>query len=190
MPRPAANPPAATVFPRASRSPAPPRRASLAADIRQLIDAARGQVAAAVNASLTTLYWQIGARIQVDVLKKKRAGYGEEVITTLSRELEQDYGRGFGEKNLRHMLRFAEAFPDERIVSALRRQLTWSPIKSVIYIDDSLKRDFYAEMCRIERWSTRMLRPPGETSAEAGMIRFVKPGPTRTPAADTEKVSG
>ncbi len=49
------------------------------------------------------------------------------------------------------MLRFAEAFPDREIVSALSRQLGWTHFRSLIYLDDPLKRDFYAEMCRIER---------------------------------------
>jgi predicted nuclease of restriction endonuclease-like (RecB) superfamily len=56
------------------------------------------------------------------------------------------------------MLRFAEVFPDFEIVSALRRQLSWTHFKQLIYLDDPLKRDFYAEMCRIEGWSTRLLR--------------------------------
>lgn len=56
------------------------------------------------------------------------------------------------------MIRFAEIYPDTEIVSALRRQLTWSHFKEIIYLDDPLRRDFYAEMCRIERWSTRTLK--------------------------------
>jgi predicted nuclease of restriction endonuclease-like (RecB) superfamily len=56
------------------------------------------------------------------------------------------------------MLKFAEVFPEESIVSALRRQLAWTHFKQIIYLDDPLKRDFYAEMCRIEGWSTRVLR--------------------------------
>jgi predicted nuclease of restriction endonuclease-like (RecB) superfamily len=71
--------------------------------------------------------------------------------------LEGRHGRGFGEKSLRHMLRFAQAFPEAEIVSALRRQLTWSHFKQLIYIPDDPKRTFYAEMCRIEGWSTRTL---------------------------------
>jgi predicted nuclease of restriction endonuclease-like (RecB) superfamily len=55
------------------------------------------------------------------------------------------------------MIRFVESFPDEQIVSALRRELTWTHFKHLIYLDDPLKRDFYAEMSRIERWSTRTL---------------------------------
>jgi len=46
----------------------------------------------------------------------------------------------------------------EAIVSALMRQLSWTHFLSVVYLQDSLQRDFHAEMCRIERWSTRTLQ--------------------------------
>ena len=55
------------------------------------------------------------------------------------------------------MVRFAEVFPDAKIVHALSAQLSWTHLRQIIYLDDPLKRDFYAEMCRIERWSTRTL---------------------------------
>ena len=131
---------------------------ALTADIRQLIEGARQQVAQAVNAGLTSLYWQIGARIRQDILKNTRAEYGAEIVATLGRQLEIEFGRGFGEKNLRRMVQFAETFPDVEIVAALRRQLSWAHFKSLIPMKDSLKRDFYAEMCRVEGWSTRMLQ--------------------------------
>ena len=129
----------------------------LLSDVREMILTARQQVAQVVNAGLTLLYWNIGHRIQQDILKNKRAEYGAEIIADLGARLEKDFGRGFGIKNLRHMVRFVEAFPEIQIVYALRRQLTWTHFRSVIYFDDPLKRDFYAEMCRIERWSTRTL---------------------------------
>ena len=127
-------------------------------DIRTLIEETRSAVAVTVNAGLTVMYWQIGKRIQEDVLKSERASYGDEIVSTLSRQLSADYGRGFSEKSLRHMIRFAEAFPDERIVSALMRQLSWTHFLSIIYLPDPLQRDFYVEMCRIEKWSTRSLQ--------------------------------
>ena len=68
-----------------------------------------------------------------------------------------EFGRGFGEKNLRRMLQFAEVFPDQKIVVSLLRQLGWTHFLRIIPIDDPLKRDFYAEMCRIEKWNTRTL---------------------------------
>ncbi len=55
------------------------------------------------------------------------------------------------------MIRFAEAFPDEQIVAALSRQLGWTHFREIIPLEDHLQRDFYAEMCRIERWSIRTL---------------------------------
>lgn len=130
---------------------------SLATDVRSLIREAREHTATAVNAALTTLYWQIGKRIHQDILKDKRAGYGARIVSVLGLRLSAEFGRGFDEKSLRHMVRFAEVFPDSEIVSALRRQLGWTHFKSIIYLDDPLKRDFYAEMCRVERWSTRTL---------------------------------
>ncbi len=130
---------------------------ALIADVRDLILQAREGVARAVDSALTTLYWHIGRRIVQDVLKDKRAGYGEQIVSALGRQLEQEFGRGFSVKSLHHMTRFAQAFPDENIVSALRRQLTWTHFKALVYIEDPLKRDFYAEMCRIEGWNTRTL---------------------------------
>ena len=132
---------------------------ALAADIRQMIEVARQQVTQAVNAGLTTLYWQIGARIRQDILKTKRAEHDAEIVATLGRQLEAGFGRDFDEKSLRHMLKFAIAFRGESIVSALRRQMAWTHFKQIIYIEDPLKRDFYAEMCRIEGWSSGWPRP-------------------------------
>jgi predicted nuclease of restriction endonuclease-like (RecB) superfamily len=130
----------------------------LLGDIRQLIEASRTDLAVAVNSTLTLLYWNIGRRIHSEVLHGQRAAYGGQIVSALSRQLETDYGRGFSAKNLRHMLRFAEAIPSEEIVSAVRRQLSWTHIKTLIYIDDPLKRDFYLQMCQQERWSTRILQ--------------------------------
>ncbi len=126
-------------------------------DLRTLITDARQEVARFVNSALVMLYWKVGQRIQKDVLKEKRAGYGEEIVATVSRKLTLEFGNGFTDKNLRHMVRFAGVFPEEQIVYALSRQLSWTHFRLVIYLDDPLKRDFYAEMCRIEGWSTRTL---------------------------------
>ena len=56
------------------------------------------------------------------------------------------------------MVRFAEIFPDEQIVNALRSQLSWTHFRELLSIEEPLKREFYAEMCRAERWSTRTLQ--------------------------------
>jgi predicted nuclease of restriction endonuclease-like (RecB) superfamily len=132
--------------------------AGLLADLRQLIEQARQAAAVAVNAGLTLMYLHIGQRIRTDVLGGHRAGYGEEIVATVSRQLTADYGRSFSAKSLRHMMRFAEVFPSQGIVSTLSRQLAWSHILELIYLKDPLARDFYAQMCSTERWSVRTLR--------------------------------
>ena len=131
---------------------------ALISDVRELILQAREGVARAVDSGLTTLYWHVGRRIRQDILKEKRAEYGEEIVSALSAQLETEFGRGFGEKNLRRMVQFAERFPDGKIVAALLRQLGWTHFTMLLPMSDPLKRGFYAEMCRIERWSTRTLR--------------------------------
>jgi len=130
----------------------------LFSDISVLIRESRTSVAIAVNAGMTMLYWQIGKRISEEILKKERAAYGQEIVSSLARQLAEEYGRGFSEKSLRHMIRFFDSFPNEKIVSSLLRQLSWTHFIAIIYLDDPLKREFYAEMCRVERWSTRTLQ--------------------------------
>jgi hypothetical protein len=132
--------------------------APLLADVRGLILVAREGAARAVNAGLTILYWEIGNRIHTDVLKETRAEYGEQIVSALAKHLKAKFGRDFGRRNLFRMIRFAEVFPDRKIVSALMTQLGWTHFLSIIPMNDQLERDFYAEMCRIERWSTRTLQ--------------------------------
>lgn len=56
------------------------------------------------------------------------------------------------------MIHFAEVFPKKEIVYALSRQLGWTHFRHIIYLKDRLQREFYSEMCRVERWSTRTLQ--------------------------------
>ena len=132
--------------------------APLLTELRQLIAQARQSAAVAVNAGLALMYWRIGERVRREVLQGERASYGVQIVATLSRHLSAEFGRGFEEKNLRRMVQFAEVFSDEAIVVSLIRQLSWTHFLVLIPLKDPLVRDFYAEMCRIERWSVRTLR--------------------------------
>ncbi len=127
-------------------------------DIRQLIESARQKTARTVNTGLVMLYWSIGHRIRTAVLQEKRAEYGQEIVSTLSRQLTAEYGRGFSQKSLFHMIRMAEAFSDPETVHTLATQLSWSHFVEIIYLREPLQHSFYAEMCRVERWSVRTLR--------------------------------
>jgi hypothetical protein len=129
---------------------------SLLGEIRTLIEQSRHQVAVSVNSTMTLLYWQVGNRINQEVLKEKRAEYGKKVVSTLGQQLVEEYGRSFSEKNLRRMMQFADVFADHETVVSLIRQLSWTHILAIIPIEDPLKRAFYIEMttspsCRPEK---------------------------------------
>jgi predicted nuclease of restriction endonuclease-like (RecB) superfamily len=130
----------------------------LLADLRQMIRSTREQVSRAVDAGLVALYWQAGRRIRKNILKDKRAEYGKVIVATLSQQLTIEFGAGWSRANMARMVQFAERFPNAEIVATLSRQLGWSHFKELIPTDDALKRDFYAELCRAERWSVRALR--------------------------------
>ncbi|WP_312131092.1 PDDEXK nuclease domain-containing protein, partial [Diaphorobacter nitroreducens] len=136
----------------------PTAPSALLGDIRALIEAARKRAASAVNSELSMLYWRIGQRIHTQVLEGRRADYGEEVVLTLAAQLVKEYGSSFSVKNLRRMVQFAAAYPDERIVVSLIRQLSWTHFIALIPLKDPLQRDYYAQMASAERWSVRTLR--------------------------------
>lgn len=131
---------------------------NLFAEIRQLIESTKSQVAVTVNSAMTIMYWRIGDRINREVLGGERAAYGKQIVATLSRQLTEEYGRGFDSKNLHRMMQFANVFPDEEIVAPLARQLSWSHFLQVISIADDLKRNFYITMAVDQKWSRRTLK--------------------------------
>jgi predicted nuclease of restriction endonuclease-like (RecB) superfamily len=148
----------------------------LLADLRALILAARQTVARGVNATLVMLYWQLGRRIRKEILREQRAEYGKRIFYTLSRRLTKEFGRGFSERNLANMVRFAETFTDGKILQTLSAKLSWSHFCQIIYLDDPLQRDFYAEMCRTERWTTRTLEK------KIGSMLFERTAVSKKPA--------
>ena len=131
---------------------------SLITDLRTLINEARNKVALIVNTEITLLYWHIGKRINEEVLENQRAEYGKQIVSTVSRQLTEEYGKGFNEKNLRRMMQFAELFPDFQIVAPLARQLSWSHFLILFPIKDPLSREFYLTMSVSEKWTKRTLR--------------------------------
>lgn len=131
---------------------------ALLAELRELILSARQRVATVANAEQTLLYWRLGGHIRSKVLGDDRATYGEQIVVTVSRQLETEFGKGFGEKNVRRMIQFSELFPDQQIIVSLVQQLSWSHFIEILPIKAPLAREFYAEMCRMERWPVRTLR--------------------------------
>jgi len=130
----------------------------LISDISKLIDNAKIHVAREYNLTHVQLCWSIGRRIDTEVLRFKRAQYGEQMIEQLAIHLTVRYGRGYSRPNLFRMLKFSKFFSDAQIVSTLSRQLCWSHFVLLCSLNDSLKRDFYVGMCSLDNWSVRTLK--------------------------------
>jgi len=131
---------------------------SITQDIITLIATAKSSALTYVNSSLTLLYWQIGKRLLSAGLRDNAAKYGDRAVENISTFLVNEYGQGFNYSSLHRMMRFAELIPDQEIVATLSQDLSWSHFVILITLRESLARDFYIEMCRLERWSVRQLR--------------------------------
>jgi hypothetical protein len=127
-------------------------------DIRLLIEDTKKFVSKTLATSITAMYWNIGKRINNEVLANKRAEYGKQIVATLSRQLIIEYGNQYEVKNLRRMMQFAQVFNDAEIVATLWRQLSWSHFKILIPVKDDVARDFYAQMCCVEDWNVKILK--------------------------------
>jgi predicted nuclease of restriction endonuclease-like (RecB) superfamily len=139
-------------------APIPADEATLLSDLRTLINQARQRLATVANTTYTLLCWRVGHRLLRENLQDGRAAYGKQILATVSQELTVEFGAGFNYTALTRMARFAEWITDEKILATLSTQLSWSHFIELLPLKDPLARDFYAEMCRIERWDVRTLR--------------------------------
>ena len=132
---------------------------SLIQDLRQIIEQARGHVAATANYELTMMYWHIGERINREVLDNQRAEYGKQIVAQVARQLQEEYGsKGFDEKSIRRMMQFANLFADEQIVAQAARKLSWSHFIEILPLKDDLQREFYITMAASGKWGRDRLR--------------------------------
>jgi len=137
----------------------------LLTDLSQLIEQGKEKIAVQVNSTMTLVYWQIGKRINEDILQNERAEYGKEIVKEIANKLTTRYGRSFVVVNLRRMMQFASVFYDFEIVVPLARQLSWSHFIILIPIESEDKRLFYAQKTTEETWGKRELRHQIERKA-------------------------
>ncbi|MGD9107741.1 MAG: PDDEXK nuclease domain-containing protein [Gammaproteobacteria bacterium] len=127
-------------------------------DISNLIESTQQQTLRKISQTGVLLYWHIGQRVNYDILDSERAKYGAGIIDTLADKLQIKFGSSFGRRVIYRCIQFAKLFPDEQIVISLSNHLKWSHFVFLLNIENKLKREFYAEMCRIERWSISRLK--------------------------------
>ncbi len=131
---------------------------NLLQELAKIIEQGKKQVAVQVNSTLTLTYWNIGKRINDNILQNKRADYGKQTINTVASHLVEEYGRSFDAKNLRRMMQFADIFSDFEIVAPLVRQLSWSHFLLLIPLKNNEIRIFYAQKSIDSLWSKRELK--------------------------------
>lgn len=123
--------------------------------IRKIIEAARGNIARAVNTEMVMAYWQIGKEIVEEEQRgKSRADYGKRLLEGLAKRLSDDFGKGFDDSNLWNMRRFYQVYP---ILDALRRELSWTHYRILMRVEKPGARSFYEIECIKNNWSAREL---------------------------------
>jgi len=129
------------------------------AEISELLQRARSKAYHAVNTIMVQTYWQIGRRIvEQEQQGQRRAGYGDYLITNLSRHLSGTFGKGFSEANLWNMKQFYQTFPDFDQFSTQRvGNLSWTNIRQIMRIDDPEEREYYIREAAAQNWSSRVL---------------------------------
>lgn len=126
--------------------------------IVKMIETAKHKVFETANFQTVYLFWHIGQELKDNILNGQKAEYGKSIVKNMSKDLEFQYGRSYEKSSVFRMIQFYEEFPDFEKVATLSQQLTWSHFKELLPVNDELKRDFYAVLCKNEKWSVRVLR--------------------------------
>jgi len=128
---------------------------SLISQIKAVIIASKERAVRAVDHERTLMYWHIGKYIfEEEQQGKDRADYGKYLIKYLSKQLEPEFGSGFGVRQLERCRQFYRLFP---IASAVRTQLNWTQYKLLISVEDTDKREFYIAESTKNHWTSRQL---------------------------------
>ena len=124
-------------------------------NISTVIQETRGQVRRAVNHAMVTCYWEIGRLIvEEEQQGEARAAYGKQQLQYLSDQLSERFGKGYDPRNLRNMRQFYLVYPNW---NAVRTELSWTHYRSLIRIENSSARDWYAQEAATQAWSARAL---------------------------------
>ena len=127
-------------------------------EIKKILKNARQKAYTAVNSAMVEAYWKIGRRIvEEEQSGRERAEYGKEIIKNLSKELTEEFGKGFGERNIRNIRQFYVLFSDYEKWKSLISKLTWTHIQKVLRVSDEKARIFYLTEAAENMWSVRTL---------------------------------
>ena len=122
--------------------------------IQRIISEARNKVYQTANFAMVEAYWNIGKSIVEQQGGAEKAEYGIGLIKELSKQMTEDFGKGFAPTNLKYMRQFYLNFPNGH---ALRGELSWTHYRLLIQVENKKARQFYLEESIKSNWSTRQL---------------------------------
>lgn len=129
-------------------------------DMQNIIDTSQQVARQAVNVALIQRNWLLGYRIAEEILGgEERADYGTGVVKKLSKELTDIYGKGFTKTNLYSFYSFYKCFPQIfHSVSGKSNLLSWTHYRTLLQVEDSAAREWYAREASEQTWSVRTLQ--------------------------------
>ncbi|MBS1549929.1 MAG: DUF1016 family protein [Bacteroidetes bacterium] len=127
-------------------------------EIKQILAQARQKAYSAINSAMVEAYWNIGKRIvEEEQNGADRAEYGKQIIQTISEELSQEFGKGFGPRTIWNIRQFYSYFPEYEIMKTLFSQLSWSHFQRVLKVSNEKARMYYLKEAAENMWSVRTL---------------------------------
>ena len=127
-------------------------------EIKKILKNARQKAYTAVNSAMVEAYWKIGRRIvEEEQSGRERAEYGKEIIKNLSKELTEEFGKGYSYRTLREIRQFYLMFSDFEKWRTVSAKLTWSHFQKVLRVSDENARIFYLTEAAENMWSVRTL---------------------------------
>ena len=155
-------------------------------DIKQIVTEAKSQVYSVINSTMVKAYWLIGQRIVDEEQQgKERADYGKQIIITVSKELTENFGRGFSATNIRYFRQFYQEFPinpihhlpsdtsvnlkhhspsDElnnepknEVFYLVFSKLSWTHIRQIMRVKNMDARNYYIKESVNNAWSVETL---------------------------------
>ena len=127
-------------------------------EIKTILKNARQKAYTAVNSAMVEAYWEIGRRIVEEEQRgKERAEYGKEIVKNLSKELTEEFGKGFSRRTLWEMRKLYVYFSDYEKWKSLISKLTWTHIQKVLRVSNEKARIFYLTEAAENMWSVRTL---------------------------------
>ena len=130
----------------------------LLSDLVGIIESRKQTMYRQVNSGVIWTFWEVGKRMNEEILKNERAEYGKQIVVTASQQLQTRYGTAFEYTNLTRMMKFAREFTDDKILATLSQELSWGHIKDILPLKTAEAKLYYAEEAAKGKLGVRDLR--------------------------------